>query len=169
MHGTFVHRVFGDRIFHGDLWKFSRNGVAIGLAAGMFATLVPIFGLHVFLAVVGAFVFRGNIPCAVLVCFTVGNPFALVGFMYYEWQMGRWLFGHVVMSPLPPEAVAPYAAAAHGFRRAMREVMPLMAGGTLIATAGAVLTYFTTHALWGLFTHTRALPPKEGTPPESTP
>ena len=171
LRGTFVHRVFGDRIFHSDLWHFTRNGVAIGLAAGMFATLIPIFGLHVFLAVVGAFIFRGNIPCAVLVCFTVGNPFALVAFMFYEWKLGQFIFGHGPPPAVPAEALATFGAAAHGFKRAMREVMPLMAGGTIIALAGAVITYFTTHALWGLFTHTPALPPKDpnGRPPESLP
>lgn len=170
LHGTFVHRIFGDRIFHADLWRFTRNGVAIGLAAGMFATLIPIFGLHVFLAVVAAFVFRGNIPCAILVCFTVGNPFTLVGLMFYEWHLGRWFFTHFGPPPLPAEVIAPYAAAAHGFKRAMREVMPLMVGGTLAALVGAVITYFATHALWGLFTRTPALPPpKDPPPPESTP
>ncbi len=55
----------------------------------------------------------------------------------------------------------------------MREVMPLMAGGTLVAIAGATVTYFATHALWGLFTHTPPLPPHlpkdGGKPPESLP
>jgi uncharacterized protein (DUF2062 family) len=171
LHGTFAHRVFGDRIFHSDLWRFTRNGVAIGLAAGVFATLIPIFGLHIFLAVIGAFVFRGNIPCAILVCFTVGNPFALMAFMFWEWKLGQLIFGHGPPPAVPVEAIATFGAAAHGFKRAMREVIPLMAGGTLIAIAGATVTYFATHALWGFFTHTPPLPPKlaDEKPPESLP
>jgi uncharacterized protein len=169
LHGTIVHRIFGDRIFHTDLWKFTRNGVAIGLAVGMFATLIPILGLHVFLAVVGAFLFRGNVPCAVLVCFTLGNPFFLGPFMVYEYKLGQWLFGHFSAPQLPAEALAPYVAAVHGIKRIMRMVMPLMVGGTLAAFVGAVVTYFGTHALWGFFTHTPALPPEDDKPPESLP
>ena len=165
LHGTFVHRIFGDRIFHADLWKFTRNGVAIGLAVGMFATLIPIFGLHVFLAVVGAFILRGNVPCAVLVCFTIGNPLFLGAFAIYEYKLGQWLFDHFSAPHLLNEALPP----AHGMKRAMRMVMPLMAGGTLTAFLGGVATYFGTHALWGLFTHTPALPPSDEPPPESTP
>jgi hypothetical protein len=32
-----------------------------------------------------------------------------------------------------------------------------------------VLTYFGTHALWGFFTHTPALPPNDEAPPPSSP
>jgi uncharacterized protein (DUF2062 family) len=168
LHGTFVHRVFGDRIFHADLWKFTRNGVAIGLAVGMFATLIPILGLHVFFAVVGAFILRGNVPCAVLVCFTVGNPLFLGPFAIYEYKFGQWLFEHFSPPRLPAEILVP---AAHGMKRAMRMVVPLMAGGTIVAFIGGVITYFATHALWGFFTHTPALPPKllDEKPPESLP
>lgn len=167
LRGTFVHRVFGDRIFHSDLWRFTRNGVAVGLAAGMFATLLPIFGLHVFLAVVTAFILRGNIPCAVLVCFTVGNPLFLGPFAYYEYKIGQWLIDHFSTPRLPAEVIP---QGTHAMKRAMRMVMPLMAGGTVAALLGGAATYFATHALWGFFTRTPALPPKQvPPPPESMP
>ena len=51
----------------------------------------------------------------------------------------------------------------------MRVFMPLMAGGTITAFIGGVITYFATHALWGFFTHTPALPSKIEKTPESMP
>ncbi len=147
LRGTWIHRLLGERVFEPTLWHITQNGVASGLAVGIFTTLLPIPGLHIIAAVAAAFWVRGNIPSALGVTL-VANPFTLPFLFYAQIRVGHTfcrLTGTNDYGDLPRE-----------FKRLMHAAKPFFIGSVLTAAAAAALLYFGTHALWGFFNKRRA-------------
>jgi len=72
--------------------------VARGVAAGVFTTFTPFYGLHFFLAALFAVVVRGNVPAALLGTF-IGNPLTYVPIGVISLQSGYAILGR----PQPAE------------------------------------------------------------------
>lgn len=80
---------FGSWLKHHNLWHLHRRSVAGGVAAGMFAGLIPgsnpvQFGAAALLAII----FRVNLPLAVIVTL-YSNPFTVVPLYYLAYQLGN--------------------------------------------------------------------------------
>lgn len=63
-----------------------------GVAAGVFMSFSPLFGLHLVLAWAIALVVRGNVIAALLATF-VGNPVTYPFFAYLSVWLGQWMLG----------------------------------------------------------------------------
>lgn len=63
-----------------------------GVAAGVFISFTPLFGLHLVGAAVIAWAIRGNIVAALLATF-FGNPLTYPIFAYASVWLGHWLLG----------------------------------------------------------------------------
>lgn len=80
---------FGPRLQHANLWHLNRKSVAGGVAAGLFAGLIP--GSNPVQFVAGALlavVFRVNLPIAVFVTL-YSNPFTVVPLYYTAFKLGQ--------------------------------------------------------------------------------
>jgi len=66
--------------------------IAMGIAAGVFASFTPLFGLHFILAALVARVFGGNILASLLATF-VGNPITFPLIAMGSVELGNWMLG----------------------------------------------------------------------------
>jgi len=86
-----VHRV---RRLPDPAHKISR-----GIAAGVFASFTPFFGLHFLIASILALAMRGNLLAALLATF-VGNPLTFPLIAAVSMELGAWMLGRPGI-PLP--------------------------------------------------------------------
>lgn len=94
-------RWLGPRLFSHALWRWSRRGVATGLALGVFfGFLIPVGQIP--LAAGAAIVMRANVPAAIASTL-VTNPVTFAPVYYAAYQFGHWVVGN----PNPPEPPAP--------------------------------------------------------------
>src|SRR5258706_16377005 len=84
---------FGAWLKHHNLWHLHRRSVAGGVAAGMFAGLIPGSNPVQFAAAaLLAIVFRVNLPIAVIVTL-YSNPFTIVPLYFLAYQLGKLALG----------------------------------------------------------------------------
>lgn len=76
-------------------YKISR-----GIAAGVFVSFTPLFGLHFLLAVGLAWLMGGNLIAALLATF-VGNPLTFPIIAGLSVELGSWMLGYQQSLPLP--------------------------------------------------------------------
>lgn len=78
------------RFLHHKLGRLpgSAYSVAAGFAWGASISVTPLFGVHVVLAVIFAWIFRANIIAA-LVGTLVANPWTYFLFLYWDYEIGR--------------------------------------------------------------------------------
>lgn len=67
--------------------------VALGCAAGVFASFTPFFGFQMLLAAMLAFLLRVSIPAALLGTFA-GNPLSWPAIWGLSYVAGAWMLGH---------------------------------------------------------------------------
>jgi hypothetical protein len=80
---------FGSRLSHHNLWHLHRRSVAGGVAAGMFAGLIPGSNPVQFTAAaLLAIGFRVNLPIAVIVTL-YSNPLTVVPLYYLAFKLGQ--------------------------------------------------------------------------------
>lgn len=139
LHGTFIHRLLGNRLFDPGLWIPARHSVAKGVAIGIFIGLMPFFGLQIILSLVCCFLFRVNVTAAVIATF-ISNPLTTGGIVWLQVLIGQWVAG-----PLEPEELERYVGA---LRFVMVYGKPLMIGSVITSVLGAVLAYPLTLFLW---------------------
>ncbi len=73
--------------------------ISRGIAAGVFASFTPFFGLHFLIASLLALILRGNVLAALLATF-VGNPLTFPLIAAVSMELGSWMLGHPGL-PLP--------------------------------------------------------------------
>jgi uncharacterized protein (DUF2062 family) len=150
-------RWLGPRLLNPQLWHFSRRGVALGVALGMFfGLLVPLAQIP--LAAGAAVVLRANLPAAVASTL-VTNPLTFPPVYYAAWKLGSTIIGTPAEGSPPPlaarnegAAAASAPGAADGFwRRSVAQVQgvgkPLLVGLPLLACATGLAVYFA--VTWG--------------------
>jgi uncharacterized protein len=114
--------------------------IAMGMALGIFIGVTPTIPFHTILIVVLGLAMRQNITSAVLGSFLISNPVTIPLFYVLEYKLGRLLLGH---GPLP-FAITQYSLwdlAEMGDH----VLVPLLAGGLIVATLIAFPAYFVTH------------------------
>jgi uncharacterized protein len=141
-------RIFGDRIRHSQLWRFTRRsvppGVAIGLFVGIFL-MVP--GLQIVGAALVCIPFRGNIPVAAAMTF-LSNPATTPFFLLASLKVGNQLGYHADLNTL--EALAStHASIGRWMAWLLSDAAPSMITGlVIIAAAFAFAGYILSLVAW---------------------
>lgn len=157
VHGTWLHRILGDRVFSPELWRPRRATVAAGVATGLFWAMMPI-PFQMLPAGVTAFFLRFNVPAAISVVW-VTNPVTWPVILYWQYRLGAWLLGQDVPKLASVEMLA-----------SLTEVpLPLLLGCVVCGVVLAPLSYGAIHVLWKTVAErwwrSHARPPVRGTSP----
>ncbi len=145
---------FGSRLQHHNLWHLHRRAVAGGVAAGMFAGLIP--GSNPVQFTAGALLaisFKVNLPLAMLVTL-YSNPFTIVPLYWLAYKIGQ-LVLFQSDGELPPVALV---LEGKGFMEWIPTALhwlgsvgkPLLVGLPLLALLLALIGYFVTDWAWRL-------------------
>jgi uncharacterized protein len=155
-------RWLGPSLQHPRLWHFSRRGLALGMALGIFfGLLLPIAQIP--LSAGAAVVLRANLPAAVASTL-VTNPLTFGPVYYAAWRVGGAILGEPVRAgerPGPPdvEEVAPAPVDESWFAGWLRRVLgvgkPLALGLSVLAVTLSVATYFLVSWGWMLSVYWR--------------
>lgn len=153
-------RWMGPALQHPRLWHFSRKGIAMGLALGIFfGLLVPVAQMP--LAAGAAIVLRANLPMAVASTL-VTNPVTFGPVYYGAYHLGKAILGQ---DPVSDEQAGAYidralkepppdASWRHRFKRSIHYLTtvgkPLVVGLAILAVACGLLVYFLFSAVWTL-------------------
>jgi uncharacterized protein (DUF2062 family) len=153
-------RWMGPALHHPRLWHFSRKGIAMGLALGIFfGLLIPVAQMP--LAAGAAIVLRANLPMAVASTL-VTNPVTFGPVYYGAYHLGKAILGESPVSDEQASAVldknhkpiAKHLSLRERFARSLRYLTtvgkPLVVGLAIIATASGLLVYFLFSAIWTL-------------------
>ena len=137
--GSWIHRVLGERIFLRELWRPSRETVALGLALGLFIGLSPTFGVQIFLTCVLAYVLRVNLPFALLGAL-ITNPFTAAPIYAFELKLGLWLVGQ----PEPAE----YLGYSGMLKHVATYARPLWVGSVVAGSVAALFGWALASVVW---------------------
>ncbi len=142
LHGSWLHRLLGERLFAPELWRPARRGVAGGLALGLFIGFTPTMGVQIVLAGIAAFLLRVNIPAALTGALAT-NPLTAPFIYTLEYKIGVWLVG-------VPEAreLEGYTGMLRNFARYAK---PLWAGSIVAGGSVAAVAYGLVMLLWQQF------------------
>jgi uncharacterized protein (DUF2062 family) len=156
-------RWMGPLLKHPRLWHFSRKGIAMGLALGIFfGLLIPVAQIP--FAAATAVLLRANLPMAVASTL-VTNPVTFGPVYYGAYRLGKVVLGQ---EALPEEAALRALNKAHtvpgasdkswGDRMTLwlkqfgKIGKPLVVGLAIVATASGLLVYFLASGAWALRT-----------------
>lgn len=153
-------RWMGPVLNHPRLWHFSRKGIALGMALGVFfGLLIPIAQIPFSAGM--AVVLRANVPMAVASTL-VTNPVTFGPVYYGAYRLGMLVLGQETL-PLP-KALEPHAIADDSTGRSWTERMstwfhkmttvgkPLAVGLVILAFVFGVLVYALVSLIWVLKT-----------------
>lgn len=112
--------------------------IAIGSAAGVFASMTPFVGLHFILAVAIAWILRGNLIAGAVATF-VGNPLTFPFIWVGTYKVGQ-LILHGSSVDAPP--VLAKAEAHTSFYHLLPLIQPMIVGSIPIGVAAGCVTYF---------------------------
>lgn len=152
-------RWLGPLLHQPRLWHFSRRGIALGLAIGIFfGLLIPVAQIP--FAATLAVLARANLPVAVASTL-VTNPVTFGPVYYGAYRLGQVVLGQHTSSP--EEAVAALAkvqSAGNGDTAPPEKVLkrwwqkfsevgkPLVVGLAIVATASGLLAYAAVSLVW---------------------
>jgi len=145
LRGTYIYRVFGEKLFHNRLWVHDRRAVAGGLALGLFVALTPTIPLQMLLAACGAIYFRLNLPIAVTACW-VTNPLTLAPIYLTAWRLGRYVLEEVVFI----EDFFDFYTQETRIGSVVRQSAYLWTGSLILGASAAVLAYVAVRLIWAL-------------------
>lgn len=151
-------RWMGPVLHHHRLWHFSRKGIALGLALGIFfGLLVPVAQIP--LSATMAVLLRANLPMAVASTL-VTNPVTFGPVYYGAYQLGKWVLGKEDLPEKKAVKILEKAEASPAEKQTWTERLrawltylgtvgkPLVVGLAIVATVSGLLIYFLTSALW---------------------
>ncbi|MBI5790884.1 MAG: DUF2062 domain-containing protein [Rhodocyclales bacterium] len=122
------------------LWCWSRRGVALGVAIGLFiGFLIPV--AQILLAAAAAVVLRANVPIAAAGTF-VTNPLTVPPIYYGAYQLGAWATGTsatAAVSWADPVAILESLGSIG---------LPLFTGLAITASVAAAASYLLISQLW---------------------
>ena len=142
--------MFGQQIFHPDLWRLNRRSVAGGVAAGLFCGLIP-GPLQMGGAALCALWLRTNLPVALAVTLYT-NPFTVVPLYLAAYQLGMLaLPGSAAQAPPAPTITTDVAASLANISDWAASLgTPLLVGVPLLAALLAVAGYCAVRVLWNV-------------------
>ncbi len=116
------------------------SDIALGLAIGVFIGVTPTIPFHTLLIVLFCFLLKKSITAAYLGSWLISNPLTIPFFYVTQYRLGKFLLGN----GYPPCLVQGYSLL-HLIQRGWDVVLPLLAGGFIMAPFFAVPTYFIAH------------------------
>jgi uncharacterized protein (DUF2062 family) len=122
--------------------KGEPSQIAAGLAIGVFVGVTPTIPFHTAIIVLIGLLFRQNITAGYLGACTISNPLTIPLFYVAQYELGRFLLG-MEHCHFEPTDYTLGAIAALG----RKILLPLLAGGILMAPFFAVPAYFVTRRL----------------------
>lgn len=153
-------RWMGPTLQHPRLWHFSRKGIAMGLALGIFfGLLIPVAQMP--LAAAAAVVLRANLPMAVASTL-VTNPVTFGPVYYGAYHLGKAILGQPPVSEAqasaflnktlkePEVEVGMGEQLMQSLRRLTTVGKPLVVGLAILATLSGLVVYFLISAIWTL-------------------
>ena len=174
-------RWMGPVLLHPALWHFSRKGIALGVALGIFfGLLIPVAQIPASAA--GAVLLRANLPMAVASTL-VSNPVTFGPVYYGAYRLGRAILGEPPLSgpaisaatgatPTPTEKAPGGAERLRGWLAQLTTVgKPLMVGLAIVATVSGLAMYALVSILWTLktrWTRRKRLQTRPAKPPRET-
>lgn len=155
-------RWLGPALRHPRLWHFSRKGIAMGMALGIFfGLLIPVAQIPFSAAM--AVLLRANLPMAVASTL-VTNPVTFGPVYYGAYHLGKAVLGERPMTDeqamqvleqaqAEPEALNGLTDRVQYWARHLSTVgKPLVVGLAIVASASGLLVYFLASGLWVLKT-----------------
>ncbi len=152
------------------LWRWSRRGVAMGIALGIFfGLLVPVAQIP--LSVGAAVLLRANVPAAAAATL-VTNPLTFGPLYYVAYRLGHRIIDtpHAIAMPSPGgiQSTALPTQQQPMWKRVSDMGKPLMLGLTILATLMGLLSYAVTSLAWHGWTwfkrrRRRLVNPSDGT------
>ena len=132
---------------HPRLWHWSRRGVAMGVALGVFfGLLIPIAQIP--LSVGAAVVLRANVPAAAASTL-VTNPITFGPVYFAAYRLGTWVTGERLPEHAADPATAHDINAGAGIWERLRAMgKPLMIGLAILATLVGLVTYGLITLIW---------------------
>ncbi|MDT4846365.1 MAG: DUF2062 domain-containing protein [Betaproteobacteria bacterium HGW-Betaproteobacteria-9] len=152
-------RWLGPTLHHPRLWHFSRKGIAMGLALGIFfGLLVPVAQMP--LSAAAAVILRANLPMAVASTL-VTNPVTFGPVYYGAYRVGKAVLGEPPLTEAQASALLERAVKtqqAEGWKDRLEGALrrlatvgkPLVVGLAIVATLSGLAVYFIISAIWTL-------------------
>lgn len=124
------------------VWRLSGSphSIAVGIAAGTFMSFTPFLGFHIAVAMLIAWVFRGNLVAAAFGTL-VGNPFTYPPIWWATYDLGNWMIG---ASARPDIDLAATLMSSKAFDVILPVLVPMAVGSVPLGLAAAVVAYFLT-------------------------
>lgn len=124
---------------HPRLWHWSRRGVAVGVAIGVFfGLLIPVAQIP--LSAVAAVVLRANVPAAAASTL-VTNPVTFAPIYYAAYRLGAWVTGVNGEMAAHADNPPPHDPEASVWQRIASLGLPLLVGLSITATIAGLLCY----------------------------
>jgi uncharacterized protein (DUF2062 family) len=155
-------RWMGPVLNHPRLWHFSRKGISLGLALGIFfGLLIPVAQIP--FAAAMAVAMRANVPMAVASTL-VTNPVTFGPVYYGAYRLGKAVLGEdtptesEIEAELQAAQAEPLAIeglgnrARHAFTQLTTVGKPLVIGLAIVASLSGILVYFLVSGIWILRT-----------------
>jgi uncharacterized protein (DUF2062 family) len=112
--------------------------IALGVAAGVFVSFTPFFGFHIIIAMLIAWVFRGNLLAAAFGTM-VGNPITYPPIWIATYDLGNWMLGVHARSDIDLMSMLMGPKA---FDMIFPVLLPMAAGSVPIGLIAALISYF---------------------------
>lgn len=137
----------GPYLHHPRLWHWSRRGVAMGVALGVFfGLLIPIAQIP--LSAAAAVVLRANVPAAAASTL-VTNPVTFGPIYYAAYQLGAWVTGEEAKPKAFANTQASSSEEEVGMWQRVRALgLPLLVGLAIAATLMGFLSYGLISLVW---------------------
>jgi uncharacterized protein len=133
---------------HPRLWHWSRRGVAMGVALGVFfGLLIPVAQIP--LSAAAAIILRANVPAAAASTL-VTNPVTFAPIYYAAYQLGLWVTGEDAPADLTKDLASEVEddADVDIWTRLKNMGRPLLIGLAIMSSLMGVLTYFVITLVW---------------------
>lgn len=143
----------GPRLHHPRLWRWSRHGVALGVALGVFfGLLIPVAQIP--LSAGAAVALRANLPAAVTSTL-VTNPLTFGPIYYAAYHLGAWVTGDDAPAAARLKADTTADESRSFWQRIHALGRSLLVGLAIMATLSGVLAYLLISLGWRLWTARR--------------
>ncbi len=122
------------------IWRLTGtpHAVAIGVAAGAFISFTPFLGFHIMLAVLIAWIFRGNLLAAAFGTI-VGNPISYPPIWFATYDVGHRILGTSAAANVD---LTELLMGQRAFDMILPVLVPMAVGALPLGLAAAVVTYF---------------------------
>ena len=132
----------GPRLKDPGLWHVNRRSVSGAVAVGLFTAFIPV-PFQMFIATVGAVLFRVNILISVLLVW-ISNPVTMPPLFYFCYRVGLWILG----DPAGYQEFA-FELSFEWLLHELRYIWkPFLLGCFVVGSTSAMLGYAGVRGLW---------------------